>query len=43
MWTALQDSKIVDFFMATLIPGFFSIFDLFIPDSIQVWFQGTPA
>jgi len=43
LWTALQDSKIVDFFMATLIPGFFSIFDLFIPDSIEVWFQGTPA
>ncbi len=43
VWTALQDSKIVDFFMATLIPGFFSIFDLFIPDSVQVWFQGTPA
>ena len=43
VWTALQDSKIVDFFMATMIPGFFSIFDLFIPDSIQVWFQGTPA
>ena len=43
VWTALQDSKIVDFFMTTLIPGFFSIFDLFIPDSIQVWFQGTPA
>ncbi len=43
VWTALQDSKIVDFFMLTLIPGFFSIFDLFIPDSIQVWFQGTPA
>jgi uncharacterized membrane protein required for colicin V production len=43
VWTALQDSRIVDFFMATLIPGFFSIFDLFIPDSIQVWFQGTPA
>jgi uncharacterized membrane protein required for colicin V production len=43
IWTALETSKIVDFFMVTLIPGFFSIFDLFIPDSIQVWFQGTPA
>ena len=43
VWTALQDSKIVDFFMLTLIPGFFSIFDLFIPDSIQVWFLSKPA
>jgi uncharacterized membrane protein required for colicin V production len=43
VWTALETSKIVDFFQVTLIPGFFTIFDLFIPDSIQVWFQGQPA
>jgi uncharacterized membrane protein required for colicin V production len=43
LWTALETSKIVDAFQATFIPGFFSIFDLFIPDSIQVWFQGQPA
>jgi uncharacterized membrane protein required for colicin V production len=43
VWTALETSKIVDFFQVALIPGFFSIFDLFIPDSIQVWFQGQPA
>jgi uncharacterized membrane protein required for colicin V production len=43
VWTALETSKIVDFFQVTLIPGFFSIFGLFIPDSIEVWFRGTPA
>ena len=43
VWTALQSSRIVDFFMVTLIPAFFSVFDLFIPDSVQVWFRGTPA
>jgi uncharacterized membrane protein required for colicin V production len=43
VWTALETSKIVHFFQVALIPGFFSIFDLFIPDSIQVWFQGQPA
>jgi uncharacterized membrane protein required for colicin V production len=41
LWTALESSKIVDFFQATLIPGFFVVFDLFIPDSIQVWFQSA--
>jgi uncharacterized membrane protein required for colicin V production len=39
LWTALETSKIVDAFQTTLIPGFFSIFGLFIPDSIEVWFQ----
>ena len=43
LWTALETSRIVDAYQTTVIPGFFSIFDLFIPDSIQVWFQGTPA
>ena len=41
LWTALESSKIVDFFQATLIPGFFVVFDLFIPDSIQVWFRSA--
>ena len=43
LWTALQTSVIVDFFETSVIPGFLSLFDLFIPDSIQVWFQGAPA
>ena len=43
LWTALDSSKIVDVFQATFIPAFFSIFDLFIPDSIQVYFPSTPA
>jgi uncharacterized membrane protein required for colicin V production len=41
LWTALESSKIVDFFQATLISGFFVVFDLFIPDSIQVWFRSA--
>jgi uncharacterized membrane protein required for colicin V production len=41
LWTALDSSKIVDFFMSTIIPGFFVVFDLFIPDSIQVWFKSA--
>lgn len=43
VWTALESSRIADFFQSTLIPGFISIFGLFIPDSVEVWFQGTPA
>jgi uncharacterized membrane protein required for colicin V production len=43
LWTALEASKIVDFFQSTVIPGFFVVFDLFIPDSIQVWFRGASA
>ena len=42
LWNALETSKIVDFFQTTLIPGFFSVFGLFIPDSIKVYYQ-TPA
>lgn len=43
LWTALEASRIVDFFQSTVIPGFFVVFDLFIPDSIQVWFRGASA
>lgn len=43
VWTALETSKIADAFQATFIPAFFSIFDLFIPDSIQVYFPSAPA
>jgi uncharacterized membrane protein required for colicin V production len=41
LWTALDSSKIVDFFMSSIIPGFFVVFDLFVPDSIQVWFRSA--
>lgn len=43
LWTALETSRIVDVFQAALIPGFFAVFDLFIPDSIQVYYSSTPA
>ena len=43
LWNALETSAIVDVFQTTLIPAFFSIFGLFIPDSIEVWFPSQPA
>jgi uncharacterized membrane protein required for colicin V production len=43
LWTAMDSSKIVDVFQSTLIPAFFTIFDLFIPSSIQVYFPSAPA
>lgn len=43
LWTGLETSRIVDAFQSTIIPGFLSVFGLFIPDSIEVWFQGPTA
>ena len=43
LWNALETSKIVDYFQSTLIPGFFSVFGLFIPDSIEIYYASTPA
>jgi len=44
LWTALETSRIVDFFQSTLIPGFITVFGLFIPDSIEVYYYtSTPA
>ena len=43
IWTALETSKIVDAFQATLIPAFFALFGLFVPDSIEVWFPSQQA
>jgi uncharacterized membrane protein required for colicin V production len=43
LWTALETSRIVDVFQNTLIPAFFSVFGLFIPDSIEVYYRSTPA
>jgi uncharacterized membrane protein required for colicin V production len=43
LWTALETSRIAEAFQTSVIPVFMSVFDLFIPDSVQVWFQGQPA
>jgi hypothetical protein len=43
VWTALETSKIAEAFQTALVPPFVSLFALFIPDSVQVWFQGPPA
>ena len=43
LWTALDDSRIVDVFRSTLIPAFFVIVGLFIPNSIKVLYPGTPS
>ncbi len=43
LWNALETSKIVDYFQSTLIPGFFAVFGLFIPDSIEVYYTSPPA
>lgn len=41
LWTALDSSTIVDFFRTVIIPGFFSVFDLFIPDRLFVLYSGV--
>ena len=43
LWNALETSQIVDYFQSTLIPGFFTVFGLFIPDSIEVYYTSPPA
>jgi uncharacterized membrane protein required for colicin V production len=43
LWTALETSRIAEAVQASLVPAFISVFDLFIPDSVQVWFKGPPA
>jgi uncharacterized membrane protein required for colicin V production len=43
IWTGLETSRIVDAFQTTLIPAFLNLFDLFIPNSVQVWFPGPAA
>jgi uncharacterized membrane protein required for colicin V production len=43
LWNALETSQIVDYFQSTLIPGFFAVFGLFIPDSIEVYYTSPPA
>lgn len=43
LWTALDGSNIVAFFRTMVIPGFFTVFDLFIPDRLEVLYPGAPA
>jgi uncharacterized membrane protein required for colicin V production len=43
LWTALNDSEIVHFFRATIIPAFFTLFGLFIPDTIEQYYPGKVA
>jgi uncharacterized membrane protein required for colicin V production len=38
IWEALQQSSIVDFFEATLIPAFFALTGFLIPDSVEALF-----
>lgn len=43
LWTELDTSAIVGVFRSTLIPAFFFLFGLFIPDSIKVFYPSTPG
>jgi uncharacterized membrane protein required for colicin V production len=43
LWTFLEGSRIVDFFQSSVIPGFFAVFGLFIPDAIEVYYASAPA
>jgi len=43
LWNALDTSSIVDFFRSNLIPGFIAVFDLFIPDRLEVLYPGAVA
>ena len=40
LWEALEQSRIVDAFQATLIPAFFAIFGFLVPDSIEALYPG---
>jgi uncharacterized membrane protein required for colicin V production len=42
IWTELDKSAIVDFFRTTLIPAFFVLFGLFVPDTIENLYPKTP-
>jgi uncharacterized membrane protein required for colicin V production len=43
LWTALNSSDIVRIFRETVIPAFFTLFGLFIPDTIEAYYPGKPA
>ena len=40
LWTALNSSEIVRVFRETIIPAFFTLFGLFIPDTIEQYYPG---
>lgn len=40
LWTTLNGSEIVRIFRETVIPAFFTLFGLFIPDSIEQYYPG---
>jgi len=43
LWTALNGSEIVRVFRETIIPAFFTLFGLFIPDTIEQYYPGKVA
>ncbi len=43
LWTALDGSRIVDLFRTTLIPAFFALFGLFIPNALKAYFPGNAS
>ena len=43
LWTELDGSQIVAVFRSTLIPGFFTLVGLFIPETIRTFYRGTTA
>ena len=42
-WNLLNGSEIVRVFRETIIPAFFTLFGLFIPESIKIYYPGRPA
>jgi membrane protein required for colicin V production len=43
LWNALDSSEIVRIFRESVIPAFFTLFGLFIPDSIEQYYPGKTA
>ncbi len=43
LWTALNGSEIVRVFRETIIPAFFTLFGLFIPETIKQYYPGKPG
>jgi uncharacterized membrane protein required for colicin V production len=41
LWSALDDSAIVEVFRTTLIPAFFTLVGFLVPDSIEAMYPGT--
>jgi uncharacterized membrane protein required for colicin V production len=43
LWTALNGSEIVRVYRETIIPVFFTLFGLFIPETIKQYYPGKPG